>query len=51
MASAPQMQSQAPSGPRKPQNGTPAARSRGLPAKVVRSTSQPHESPATTPPR
>ena len=51
IARAPQMQTQAPSGPRKPQNETAAARSRALPANVVCSTSQPHDRPATTPPR
>jgi len=49
IAMAPQMHSQAPSGPRKPQNRTPAARSASLPANVVFRTSQPQLSPAMMP--
>src|SRR5437867_616237 len=51
IAKAPQMHTQAPSGPRKPQNPTVAARCSAVPVKLVRSTSQPHASPASTPPR
>ena len=51
IAMAPQMHTQAPRGPRKPQNETLAARSVAVPAKVVFRTSQPHDTPASTPPR
>jgi hypothetical protein len=46
--SVPQMHTQAPNGPRNPQNRTPAALSAGLPLNVTRSTSQPQLAPATS---
>jgi hypothetical protein len=46
--SVPQMHTQAPNGPRNPQNPTVAALSAGLPLNVVRSTSHPQLEPATS---
>ncbi|OLC06710.1 MAG: hypothetical protein AUH42_05050 [Gemmatimonadetes bacterium 13_1_40CM_70_11] len=51
IAREPEMHSHAPRGPRNPQKPTPAARSSGVPANVVRSTSHAHDPPASTPPR
>src|SRR5256886_8216279 len=51
IARAPQIATHAPSGPRKPQNVTPAACSSTVAENVVRRTSQPHAAPASTPPR
>src|SRR5207245_11199182 len=51
IAIVPQIATHAPSGARKPQNVTPVARCSGAPANVVRSASQPHVTPASTPPR
>ncbi len=50
MRRVPQMHTQAPSGPRNPQNRTVEARSATEPANVVRSTSQPQDKPATEAP-
>ena len=51
MAKAPQIATHAPSGARNPQKPTVADRSASLPAKVVFRASQPHATPASTPPR
>jgi hypothetical protein len=55
IAPAPQTLTKAPNGPRKPQNPTvrprAAARSAGVPPKVVWSTSAPLATPASVPPR
>ena len=48
IVSVPQIHSHAPNGPRNPQNPTVAAWSEGVPANVVRSTSQPQVVPATS---
>src|SRR5437879_12740291 len=48
IAKAPQMHTHAPSGPRKPQNPTVAARCSAVPATIIRSTSQTHARPRRT---
>ncbi|MSR35492.1 MAG: hypothetical protein EXR95_02445 [Gemmatimonadetes bacterium] len=48
IVSVPQIATHAPSGPTKPQKRTPSSSSSRRPANVVRSTSQPHPSPAIT---
>jgi hypothetical protein len=51
IAIAPQIDTQAPKGPENPQKRTLARRAASVPANVVRSTSHPHATPATMPPR